>query len=62
MLEFMDLREQGFQRGGHSYEQNVSKPKVAKSVTVRFKGVLHLKKDIQRKIQKIKLRREEVGG
>ena len=46
--------------GGHSYEKNVSKPKVAKSVSVRFKGVLHLKKDIQRKIQKVKLRRKEV--
>ena len=46
--------------GGHSYEKNVSKPKVAKSVSVRFKGVLHLKKDIQTKIKKIKLRRKEV--
>ena len=54
----------GFQRGGGGarFEKNVSKPKLAKSVSVRFKGVLHLKKDIQRKIQKIKLRREEVGG
>ena len=54
------IAEVGFPKGGHSYEKNVSKPKVAKSVSVRFKGVLQLKKDIQRKIQKIKLRRKEV--
>ena len=55
------IAEVGFPKGGgHSYEKNVSKPKVAKSVSVRFKGVLHLKKDIQRKIQKVKLRRKEV--
>ena len=33
---------------------------MAKFVTVRFKGALHLKKDIQMKIKKIKLRRKEV--